>query len=253
MNLNPGSLATFAFGAVVGSFLNVVIYRLPRGESLAFPPSRCPHCGSGVRPWDNVPILSYAILGGRCRDCRARISARYPLVEALTAILSAALWLKYGASLVWPVYFVLTCGLIAVTFIDIDHMIIPDSLSLGGIAVGFVCSFFTPLGWAASLVGAAVGGGSLLAVYLGYYALTRREGMGLGDVKLMAAIGAFLGWKAVLFTIFASSVVGSIVGGALAGFRLRQAVPFGAFLAPAAIAYLLWGPKLIDWYVGLLS
>jgi leader peptidase (prepilin peptidase)/N-methyltransferase len=166
------------------------------------------------------------------------------------ALLSAGLWIKFGLSVTFGVYFVLTAGLVAVMFIDIDHMIIPDCLSLGGIVLGVVASFFTPLGWPGSLLGALVGGGSLLAVYLAYLAVTRREGMGLGDVKLLAAIGAFLGWQAVLFTILISSVVGAFVGGASVGFKLRRAVPYGAFLAPAAILYLFCGPALIAWYLG---
>jgi leader peptidase (prepilin peptidase)/N-methyltransferase len=250
---SPGVVVAFALGAVVGSFLNVVIHRLPRGESLSFPPSRCPRCGTKIRPWNNIPLLSYAFLRGRCRDCRERISLRYPLVEGLTALLAAGLWLKYGAVPSLIAHFVFGCGLIAVTFIDIDHMIIPDSLSLGGIVVGVALSLLTPVGWADSLIGVAVGGGSLLLVYFAYLAVTRREGMGLGDVKILAAIGAFLGWRAVLFTIFVSSVVGAVVGGAVVGFRLRRAIPFGAFLAFGALVYVFWGPSLIDWYLGIMS
>lgn len=250
MFFEPGLPISFVFGAVVGSFLNVVIHRLPRGESLVFPASHCPRCGSAIRPWHNLPIVGFLWLRGRCRDCGGRISARYPFVEVVTAVLSAGLFVKNGGSVVvYAVHFLLTAGLIAVMFIDIDHMIIPDRLSLGGIAVGFGCSFFTPLGWSASLLGGAAGGGSLLTVYWVYLVLTGREGMGLGDVKLLAAIGTFLGWQAVVFTIFVSSVVGSLVGGAAVGFRLRRAVPYGAFLAPAAILQLFCGPELTRWYL----
>lgn len=253
MGFDWASVAASVFGAVVGSFLNVVIHRLPREESLAFPASHCPHCQARIRPYDNVPILGYLWLRGRCRDCGAHISLRYPLVEALTAVLAGGLWLRFGPTPSTLAYFVLAAGLVAVTFIDIDHMIIPDSLSLGGVAVGFLSSFATPLGWKASLLGAAAGGGSLLAVYLGYYAVTKREGLGLGDVKLLAAIGAFLGWRAVLFTIFTASIVGAVVGGASVGFKLRQAVPFGTFLSLGAMLYVFWGPLLIDWYLGALT
>ncbi|MBI5015970.1 MAG: prepilin peptidase [Deltaproteobacteria bacterium] len=253
MKLDAGVAVACAFGAVVGSFLNVVIHRLPREESLAFPASHCPHCHARIRARDNVPVVGYLLLRGRCRDCGARIGCRYPLVEALTAALAAGLWVFFGGTVQAAVYFTLAAGLVAVTFIDLDHMIIPDSLSLGGVAVGLLASFVTPLGWKASLLGAAVGGGSLLAVYLAYYAVTRREGLGLGDVKLLAAIGAFLGWQAVLFTLFTASVTGAVVGGASVGFRLRQAVPFGAFLAFGAMLYVFWGPALIQWYLGTVS
>ncbi len=251
-----GTLGVGALGAVVGSFLNVVICRLPRGQSLVRPGSRCPHCGAGVRPQHNVPVLGYLWLRGRCRDCRAPISARYPAVEALMALLAAGAWLRFGPTAAFGAHFLLFAGLLAVTFIDFDHRIIPDSLSLGGVAVGFAVSFATPLGWQGSLLGAAVGGGSLLAVALGYYAVTRREGMGLGDVKLLAAIGAFLGWPAVLFTIFASSVVGALVGlglAALGGGGLKLELPFGPFLALGAVTYAFCGPELVTWYLGALG
>ncbi len=251
-----GGLVLAAFGAVVGSFLNVVIYRLPRGESIVFPGSHCPHCGVPILARDNLPVLGYLLLRGRCRACGAGISARYPCVEALTALLAAGVWWRFGLSVQLPVLFVFLAGLVAVTFIDLDHRIIPDSLSLGGVVVGFACSFLTPLGWLGSLAGAALGGGVLLAVALGYLALTRREGMGFGDVKLLAAIGAFLGWQAVLFTVFVSSVVGSVVGLSLVALRgsgMRLEVPFGPFLALGAALYVFVGPELVAWYFGVFA
>ncbi|MDF1554710.1 MAG: prepilin peptidase [Deferrisomatales bacterium] len=244
------------FGAVVGSFLNVVIHRMPRGESLSFPPSHCPRCAAGIRPWDNVPIISYLILRGRCRACSQPISPRYPLVEAAMAGLAAGTWLQFGPSIAFGVYFVFLAGLLAITFIDLDHKIIPDSLSLGGTVLGVAASFFTGVGWKASMAGALLGGGLLLAVALGYYALTRREGMGLGDAKLLAAIGAFLGWQAVLFTVFVSSVVGSVVGISVAVWQrsdLRFEVPYGPFLALGGVLYLFWGQPLITWYLSVLG
>lgn len=258
-----GMLVLAALGAVIGSFLNVVIYRLPRGESLAFPPSHCPACGARIRPWHNIPVVGFLWLRGKCKDCGGSISLRYPFVEALCAGLSAGLWLRYGLSAELAAYLVLVLGLVAVTFIDVDHMIIPDSLSLGGIAVGFGSSFFTAVGWRASLGGALLGAGILLAVYLGYYALTRREGMGLGDVKLLGAIGAFLGWPAVLFTVFVSSVVGSLWGilaplclnvvrRGTPSVDLRRAMPFGGFLALGAVLYVYWGEVVVRWYLGTL-
>lgn len=248
-----GSVVAAAFGAVIGSFLNVVIYRLPRGESIVFPGSHCPSCKTKIRVMDNVPVLGYLALGGRCRTCGAPIALRYPIVEALMAVLAAGLWIRFGPTAELAVYFVFVAGLVAVTFIDIDHRIIPDSLSLGGVLAGFAASFVTGVTWVDSLIGIAVGGGALLAVALGYYLMTKREGMGLGDVKLLAAIGAFLGWKAVLFTIFVSSVVGSIVGVALMAARgsgLKLEVPFGPFLAFGAALHVFFGPLLIGWYFG---
>ncbi|MBI5443236.1 MAG: prepilin peptidase [Deltaproteobacteria bacterium] len=249
-----GPVATFVLGAVVGSFLNVVIYRLPLGQSVAFPSSRCPRCERPVRARHNVPLVGYLLLGGKCYDCRAAISVRYPLVEFLMGALSTGLWLHLGPSLEFCAAFVFAAGLVAVTFIDLDHGIIPDCLSLGGVVFGFVFSFFTPVGWKASLLGLALGGGSLLAVALGYERLTGREGMGLGDVKLLAAIGAFLGWRAVVFTILVSSIVGSVVGVLAMLVRnsdLRLEVPFGPFLALGALSYVYWGAAAIEWYGGL--
>lgn len=251
-----GAVAAAALGAVVGSFLNVVIHRLPKGESLAFPPSACPRCGARIRPRDNLPVVGFLLLRGRCRDCREPISWRYPLVEALMGGLSLALWALHGPSLLFGVHFVFLAGLVVVTFIDLDLKIIPDSLSLGGVVAGLVFAFLTPLGWKASLLGIGLGGGVLLAVAGGYYLLTRREGMGLGDVKLLAAIGAFLGWEAVLFTVFVSSLVGSALGLALTARRgsgMKLEVPFGPFLALGAAAWVFAGPPLVEWYFGMFA
>jgi len=249
-----GSAFAAFFGASVGSFLNVVIFRLPAGKSIVTPPSHCPKCGSKIKIYENIPVLSYLFLKGRCGNCRSSISPRYPLVEALTAAIAVGLWFYYGLSTLLVVRFVFLAGLVAVSFIDFDHKIIPDSLSLGGIAVGFISSFFTPLGWRSSLYGIALGGGSLLLVSLAYYAVTKREGMGLGDVKLLAAIGAFLGWEAIPFTIFAASLVGSVIGIALSGKSgLKYAIPFGPFLAFGATLYLFFGPQLIKFYFGIFA
>lgn len=249
-----GALGAAGLGAVVGSFLNVVIHRLPKGESLSFPPSHCPRCGARIRPRDNVPVLGFLLLGGRCRDCRGPIAWRYPLVEALMGGLSLGLWAVFGLGLPFAVYFVFLAGLVAVTFIDLDLKIIPDSLSLGGVVLGLALSSLSGLGWKQSLLGIGLGGGVLLAVAGGYYLLTRREGMGLGDVKLLAAIGAFLGWEAVLFTVFVSSLVGSSVGLSLMACRgsgMKLEVPFGPFLALGAAGWVFTGPPLVQWYFGL--
>lgn len=249
------AIFAFALGAAVGSFLNVCIYRLPAGESVVSPPSRCPGCGSKIRPRDNVPVLSWLLLRGRCRACGGRISARYPLVELLNGLLTLALFLKFGPSLTFLVLFVFCSALVAITFIDLDHQIIPDVISLPGIAVGFACSFFLPwLGWKSSLIGIVAGGGSLLLVAWLYELFAKKEGMGGGDVKLLAMMGAFLGWRAVPFIIFASSLIGSIIGVTLMVVQRKDAklaIPFGPFLALGAVLYIFFGKTIILWYLNL--
>lgn len=250
-------LSVFAFllGAAIGSFLNVCIYRLPLGESIVFPASHCPACGTRIRPWDNIPLLSFLLLGGKCRSCRAAISFRYPLVELLNGLLTLALFLKFGPSPTFLVLLVFSSALVAVTFIDLNHQLIPDVISLPGIVVGFAASFFLPwLGWLNSLIGLLLGGGSLLVVAYLYQFLTKKEGMGGGDIKLLAMMGAFLGWRAVPFIIFAGSLVGSVVGITLMLVQKKDAklaVPFGPFLSFGAILYIFYGRQLIHWYLNI--
>jgi leader peptidase (prepilin peptidase) / N-methyltransferase len=249
------SIFAFVFGAVVGSFLNVCICRLPNDESVVSPPSHCPRCDYRIRWYDNIPVLSYLVLRGKCRGCGTHISVQYPLVELLTGALTLALFLKFGPSPAFAVLFVLTCALVVITFIDLEHQIIPDVISLPGIVVGFGCSFLFPnFGWLNSLIGILVGGGSLLVVAYGYQFLTKKDGMGGGDIKLLAMLGAFFGWKAVLFIIFASSLIGSVIGVSVMLARKKDstlAIPFGPFLAGAALLYIFWGPQLIRWYLSL--
>jgi leader peptidase (prepilin peptidase)/N-methyltransferase len=249
-------LLVFVLGAVIGSFLNVCIYRIPAGESIVYPPSRCPACGSAIRWYQNVPILSYLLLRGKCAACGVRISASYPLVEALTGALFVLVFLCFGLHGATLVYWLFAAALVAITFIDLDHQIIPDVISLPGIVVGFLCSFAVPwISWTDSLLGILAGGGSLYLVAVGYELLTRKEGMGGGDIKLLAMIGAFLGWKAVLPIVFISSLMGSLVGVPvmlITKADSKLAIPFGPFLAAAALFYLFWGPALIRWYLGLL-
>lgn len=245
----------FLFGAAVGSFLNVCIYRLPRSMSIVFPPSACPECGSRIAPRDNIPILGWLLLGGRCRSCKGRISWQYPAVELLNGLLTLFLFFRFHLSPTFFVLFLFCSALVAVTFIDIEHQIIPDSISLPGIVVGFAVSFFLPwLGWKNSLIGIAAGGGSLLIVAWGYHLLTKKEGMGGGDIKLLAMMGAFLGWKAIPFIIFSSSLIGSVVGVSLMAARGKDSqlpIPFGPFLALGALLYIFFGRELIGWYLGL--
>ncbi|MEW6428747.1 MAG: A24 family peptidase [Thermodesulfobacteriota bacterium] len=253
-------VATFLFvlGAVVGSFLNVVILRLPEeGASVVFPASHCPHCKTPLRPYDNIPLVSFVLLGGRCRTCRRPISLQYPVVELLMGLLSLALFLKFRLSPAYFIYFPFVAALLAVIFIDIRHQIIPDRISLPGIVAGFACSFFNPLlDWQASALGILLGGGSLYAVAFGYYLLTRREGMGGGDIKFLAMIGAWLGWASLPFVIFASSFIGAVAGlGAMVrqGKGGKTVIPFGPFLALAGYLYLffredIW--RLMALYLG---
>ena len=251
------SIIAFIFGAVVGSFLNVCIYRMPRDESVVSPPSHCPHCAHRIRWYDNIPLVSYLALRGKCRGCGARISLQYPLVELINGLLTLALFLRFGPSLTFLVLFLFCSALVVVTFIDIEHQIIPDEISLSGIVLGFACSFFLPWqNWLNSLAGILLGGGSLLLVAWGYHRLTGKEGMGGGDIKLLAMMGAFLGWKAVPFIIFAGSLVGSVVGISMMLFQKKDsklAIPFGPYLAFGALLYIFYGRGIIQWYFSLGS
>lgn len=246
----------FVLGLCFGSFLNVVIHRLPRGASLAMPPSSCPVCGHAIRPYDNIPVVSWLLLRGRCRDCAAPISPRYPAVELGSGLLLLVLALVLGprAALVPAAAFAL--ALLAIALIDIDHRIIPDELSVGGLVVGLVARGFTTEGVLAGLIGALVGAGSLYLVALAYRKATGVEGLGGGDVKLAGMIGGFLGWPGVFLTIFSAALAGSLVGIVMIasgrGTR-RTALPFGALLAPAAVFAALLGPAIWRWYGGLFG
>jgi leader peptidase (prepilin peptidase)/N-methyltransferase len=240
-------------GACVGSFLNVCIYRLPRGESLVWPGSRCTSCGRALCWYDNIPILSWVGLGGRCRTCRAPVSAVYPIVEGVTALVFLAVYWMYGLTALGGVRVLLACALIVLFVTDLQHKILPNVLTLPGIVVGFVCSLFLPPGWRDSLIGIAVGGGLLFAIAEGYYRVRGQEGLGMGDVKLLAMIGAFLGWKLVLLTLVLASFSGSLIGVALIASRggdMKHALPFGTFLAIGAVVSAAWGSPIVDWYFG---
>lgn len=246
-------IAGFLFGLFIGSFLNVCIYRIPANSSIVSPASNCPRCKTPIRFYDNIPILSYIWLLGKCRSCAARISVRYPLVELLTGILAALCVLKFGFTLVAFIYFAFVSALLVITFIDIDHRIIPDVISLPGIPVFFAAAFLLPaITPVESIFGILAGGGSLLLVAWAYFMLTGKEGMGGGDIKLLAMIGAVVGWQGVVLTIFAASITGTIVGGTLmllSGKNLKLAIPFGPFLALGAVISVFYGPELIQWYL----
>ena len=251
------AISAFILGAVIGSFLNVCICRLPRDESVVSPPSHCPNCSCGIHWYDNIPLISYLLLRGKCRGCGTRISPQYPLVELLNGLLTLALFLRFGPTFFFLVLFLFCSALVVITFIDLEHQIIPDEISLPGILLGFLFSFFLPgHTWLNSLIGILLGGGSLLLVASGYHWLTGKEGMGGGDIKLLAMMGAFLGWKAIPFIIFASSLIGSVVGISLMLIKKKDsklAIPFGPYLAFAAILYIFYGRPLIHWYLTIGS
>jgi leader peptidase (prepilin peptidase)/N-methyltransferase len=249
------ALTVVLVGLCIGSFLNVVIHRVPKGMSLVRPPSTCPKCGKAIKPYDNLPVLSYLLLGGKCRFCRTPIPRSYPLVEAATALIFLLLWVRFDLG---PDFFagcVFSGGLIALSIIDFYHQILPEVITLPLIGLALGWSFLrTSFGPGKALLGAAVGAGFLLLIYGVYYLLRKREGLGLGDVTLMVLIGAFLGWKLVILTLILASFTGALVGVFLLSVRkksLQHALPFGTFLGPAAVVALLWGDRIIAAYLGL--
>ena len=246
---------TLILGASVGSFLNVVILRLPEEDaSIVFPGSRCPKCLQTLKWYDNIPVISFLLLKKQCRYCGTPISWQYPMVELTMALLSLALVFKYGFTSALPIYFIFTAALLVVIVIDFYHKIIPDVISLPGIIIGFACSFFNPvITWQQSGMGLLIGGGVLYAVAAGYYLFTKREGMGGGDIKLLAMIGAFLGWQSLPFVVFGSSILGAVVGiGAMAKQKKggKTMIPYGPFLSIAALLYMFYR-ELIDYYMVL--
>ncbi|HHU15034.1 MAG: prepilin peptidase [Kiritimatiellae bacterium] len=269
--------ASFAtlFGACVGSFLNVCIYRIPRDESVIAPRSHCPHCNTLIPWYLNIPVLSWLCLRGRCATCKGPISFRYTLVELLTSMLFLAVFMQWAVPnalhmtpitdpLIIPIYWLFLSGLVLGTFVDFEHFIIPDSVTIGGMVVGPLLSALVPAlhgqtvwwqGLRCSVTGLAVGFGLLYAVgWLGTRAF-KKEAMGFGDVKLLGAIGAFLGWKAVLFTIFASSLLGSVAGLlliAFGGVKMQSRIPFGPYISMGATVWLFWGEKILALYIGLM-
>ena len=244
------TIAAGVLGACIGSFLNVVIYRVPAEESIVSPLSRCPHCKTPIRPRDNIPIVSYFILKGKCRDCGAEFSPRYALVEALTAAIAVILFLKFGPTMKFVCSFAFAAALTAITFIDLDHQIIPDVISLPGIPLFMLAAvFFMGLTWKDSLIGILVGGGTLFLIAFSYEFITGREGMGGGDIKLLAMMGAFLGWESLLFILLVSSFLGALVGIVFMAFKgadWKFAIPFGPFLSIAAFAYIFYGHVLTN-------
>ncbi|MBS1794026.1 MAG: prepilin peptidase [Acidobacteria bacterium] len=274
-----GYVFIFIFGAIVGSFLNVVIHRVPREESIVFPNSACPKCKTAIKPYDNLPILSWLLLGGKCRSCKEKIAARYPAVELLTALLFTATFWAVGFNAFLPIVLIFVASTVALIFIDAEHMILPDVINfpLLGLALAvrvlypillspvyFTDIRFAPLtmlaGWpvwlvslAGALLGALAGGGSLWLVGKIWEKLRGVEAMGLGDVKMMFAFGALLGWRLTLLTIFLGAFSGALIGVFMISKErdknMQTQIPFGIFLGIGAILAMLFGDQLIGWYV----
>ena len=282
-NLIPpifGYIAAGVFGAIIGSFLNVVIHRLPLEESIVFPNSRCPSCGAALAFYDNIPVLSYVVLGGKCRGCKERISFRYPAVELLTAALFVAVAWHDGLSAALPFDLVFVSALVALVFIDAEHMILPNVITYPGIVFAIVARIALPyltgtphfddipslsggalagmpvwvVSLAGAVIGALIGGGSLWLMGWTWEKLRGIEAMGLGDVKMMFMVGAYLGWRLTILTIFVGVLTGSIIGIALMARQgqrnMQMLLPFGVFLGLGAVAALLFGAPLVEWYAG---
>ena len=257
MPLSLLMVSVVAVGAVIGSFLNVCIYRLPRRESIIWPGSHCPACGRAIAPYDNIPILSYVWLRGRCRTCGGWISVRYPLVELINAVGYGLILWRFGPGWEAAVYSVLFSALLTVTFIDLSHQIIPNVITLPGIPLGLLCATTVlPVGFLNSILGALVGGGILWGLAWVSPYLFGKEGMGGGDIKLLAMVGAFLGWKSALLTIMIGALAGSVVGISLIAFKVlrrEEYVPFGPFLALGAVLSLFFHEQILDWYGSLVG
>jgi len=242
-----------SLGLIVGSFLNVCIYRLPRRESINWPGSHCTACNRPLSWYENVPVISWLVLRGRCRTCGERISIIYPLVELITCSLFVAGYVIYGWTPMLAVRLAFACAMVVLFAIDLRHHLLPNVITVPGIVIGFLLSLFLPPGWKASLIGLIAGGGVLFAIAEGYYRLRGVEGLGMGDVKMLSMIGAFLGWKLMLVTLILGSFAGSLIGvGVIALGRggMKAALPFGTFLAVGALTAAVVGDPLVEWYTG---
>ena len=239
------------FGLIVGSFLNVCIYRLPRHESVHWPGSHCTVCNRSLAWYENIPIVSWVVLRGRCRTCGDPISVMYPVVEAVTALVFVAGYSIYGLTPLLAARLLFACAMIVLFAIDLRHYILPDAITLPGIVVGFALSFVLPPGWLASLIGMLAGGGVLFAIAEAYFRLRGIEGLGMGDVKMLAMIGAFLGWQLMLLTLVLASFAGSLLGLALIASgrgSMKLKLPFGTFLAVGALVAAVVGEPILEWY-----
>jgi leader peptidase (prepilin peptidase)/N-methyltransferase len=246
-------VVVFILGTLLGSFANVCIYRLPQRLSIIFPGSHCPFCQEALRPWQNIPLLSYLLLGGQCAKCKMTIALRYPLIELSNGLLYMFLYYQYHLSVQTVVFALLTTVLLIVSCIDLAHTIIPDAITLPGIVVGLGTSLWlTPVGLRNAFLGVVFGGGLFLLMAILSVVILKREGMGGGDIKLIAMLGAFLGWQAVLVNIFLAAVLGASVGLTLILVRRkgrREPLPFGPFLAIGAVLAMVWGDTILTWYL----
>ena len=245
------------YGMAWGSFLNVVIYRLPAGLSLVKPPSSCPSCHERIKPYDNIPFFSYLLLRGKCRHCGTRIPFSYVLVEVLTPAAFVVLYLHYSLTFFFFASGLFTSALIVLCFIDYRHKILPDRITFPGITLALIYAFFRrDLPILQALLGSAVGAGFLLLIYGGYYLVRKKEGLGLGDVTMMIMVGAYLGWVKTLLTLILASFVGAFVGLAIIAVKkkdLQYMLPFGTFLSPAAYIALVWGDRMLAAYLSLFQ
>lgn len=259
--MDSGTMLTISsvlFGLIIGSFLNVCIHRVPLKKSLIHPPSNCPQCGENIKFYDNIPVISYLLLLGKCRSCRAPISIRYPIVELVVGLLSLALFSRYGLSAIYFFTFIFVSVLVTISFIDLHHKIIPDVISIPGILLGVIASIFSfsQITWLDSLIGAIGGGGFLFLVAVIFERITGKEGMGGGDVKLLAMIGAWMGWRSLPLIILLASMTGIIMGGGallLSGRGYRVRIPFGPFLSLGALINFFYGTELVAWYFRILT
>jgi leader peptidase (prepilin peptidase)/N-methyltransferase len=245
------------FGFAWGSFLNVLIYRIPRDMSLVKPASSCPHCKKKIKVYDNIPIISYLTLGGKCRYCKAKIPFSYPLVEFLTPLSFVLIYSQHSLSFFFFASCLFASAMIVLGFIDFYHMIIPDEITMPGLVLALVYSLFREdVNITQALIGAVSGASFLLLVYGAYLLLRKKEGLGMGDVTMMLLIGAYLGWRQAFFTLILASFVGALVGLIVIFFRKKDfqfSLPFGTFLAPAAFFSLLWGEKILRAYLSLFK
>ena len=255
----------FVFGLCLGSFLNVCICRIPREKSVIWPPSACPNCNSYIKWYDNIPVLSWFLLHAKCRNCKLPVSVVYPVIELLTGSFFLTIWLIYGLSWFTPIYMIAVFGLLLGTFIDLEHMILPDRITIGGmILFPILSALFPPLqgettwmsGLKDALIGLAAGFGALWIVReLGTAAL-KKEAMGFGDVKLMGALGALFGWEAVIYIIFFSALIGSVAGISMIALQrkgIRSEIPYGPYIALAAFSWMLGGFRLWDAYLAIMG
>jgi leader peptidase (prepilin peptidase)/N-methyltransferase len=250
----PGAAALlFVLGLLVGSFLNVCIYRLPRRESLNWPGSHCTSCDRPLSWYENIPLVSWLVLRGRCRTCHTPISPVYPIVEALTGLVFLTAFELYALTPLLAARLLFACAMIVLFVIDLQHRILPNVITVPGVVVGFAVSLWLPPGWLSSSLGLLLGGGVLFLIGEAYYRTRGVEGMGMGDVKMLAMIGAFLGWPLMLLTLILATFSGAIVGLAMivsGRGGAKAALPFGTFLAVGALVSAVVGQPIVDWYLG---